>query len=156
GGAWASDSAHYFYLVPDELNRPHQVWRHRLGAGPDVLVYAETDARFELTLRAARSGEPIVIPAAARDTTEGLIIPGADPLATPAVVTPRRRGVEYRIDHLADPAGGAGTLFIVTDDGAPEFRLMRAPVRAPGRENWLPVSCPAIAPARADTRLVRC
>jgi oligopeptidase B len=158
GGAWASDSAHYFYLVPDELNRPYQVWRHRLGtdAANDALVYEEADARFELTLATARSGELVVITAASRDTTEVLIIPAADPVAVPAVVTPRRRGVEYRIDHLADPAGGAGTLLIVTDDGAPEFRLMRAPVRTPGREYWLPVSCPAMAPARADTRLVRC
>jgi oligopeptidase B len=157
-GAWASDSAHYFYLVPDALNRPYQVWRHRLGtdAASDALVYEESDARFELTVRTARSGEVVVITAASRDTTEVLIIPAADPLAAPAVVAPRRRGVEYRIDHLADPAGGAGTLFIVTDDGAPEFRLMRAPVRAPGRENWLPVSCPAMASARDDTRLVRC
>jgi oligopeptidase B len=158
GGAWASDTAHYFYLVPDQLNRPYQVWRHRLGtdSARDVLVYAETDARFELTLQASRSGELIVITAASRDTTEVLIIPAADPAADPVVVAPRRRGTEYRIDHLADPAGGPGTLLIVTDDGAPEFRLMRAPASAPGRENWLPVSCPAIAPARADTRLVRC
>ena len=58
GGAWASDCEHFFYLVPDELNRPHQVWRHRVGSRPgeDVLVYSETDARYELTLRAARSG----------------------------------------------------------------------------------------------------
>jgi oligopeptidase B len=158
GGAWASDSRHFFYLVPDQLNRPHQVWRHEIGqdAAGDVLVYEETDARFELTVQTARSGELVVITAASRDTTEVLIIPATDPLAAPAVVTPRRRGVEYRVDHLADLAGGAGTLFIVTDDGAPEFRLMRAPVRTPGRENWLPASCPATAPARNDTRLVRC
>jgi oligopeptidase B len=158
GGAWASDSAHYFYLVPDDLNRPYQVWRHRLGAdaASDALVHEESDARFELTLETARSGELVVITAASRDTTEVLIIPAADPLAAPAVVTPRRRGVEYRIDHLPDPAGGAGTLLIVTDDGAPEFRLMRAPVSTPGRDHWLPVSCPAMAPARTDTRLVRC
>jgi oligopeptidase B len=158
GGAWAADSAHYFYLVPDDLNRPYQVWRHRLGTGPasDVLVYEESDARFELTLQTTRSGALVVVTAASRDTTEVLIIPAADPLAAPAVVMPRRRGVEYRVDHLADPAGGAGTLLIVTDDGAPEFRLMRAPANSPSREHWLPVSCPAIGPARTDTRLVRC
>ena len=33
---------------------------------------------------------------------------------------------------------------------------MRAPVSAPGRPNWVPVGCPATAPARDDTRLVRC
>ncbi len=171
GGAWASDSAHFFYLVPDELNRPHQVWRHAVGttASADALVYTETDSRYELTLTASRSGELIVITAASRDTTEVWLIEAGAPLAAPKLVEPRRRGVEYRVDHAArlaggpgDPSGdGAGDLLIVTDAGVAnsstaEFTLMRAPVSAPGRRNWVPVGCPATAPARDDTRLVRC
>jgi oligopeptidase B len=158
GGGWSSDSAHFFYLVPDELTRPYQVWRHTVGTPvtADELVYEETDARFDLTLATSRSGELIIITAASRDTTEVRVIPAGRPLNAPAVVEPRRRGVEYRVDHAADPAGGAGDLLIVTDDGAPEFTLMRAPVDAPGRANWTAVPCPAIAPARADTRLIGC
>ena len=154
GGAWASDSAHFFYLVPDELNRPHQVWRHALGTagGADALVYEEGDARFELTLHAARSGELIIITAASRDTTEVRIIAAAAPASGPVLVEPRRRGVEYRVDHLA----GSAELLIVTDDGAPEFTLMRAPAAAPGRASWVPVDCDAIWPARSDTRLLSC
>jgi oligopeptidase B len=160
GGGWASDSRHFFYLVPDGLNRPHQVWRHEIGTlqSADVLIFEEADARFDLTLSTSRSGELIVMTSASRDTTEVRIIPAASPLAEAVVVAPRRRGVEYRIDHLADSAAGPGrgTLLIVTDDGAAEFRLMRAPVAAPGRENWEPVDCAAIAPARPDTRLLGC
>jgi len=157
GGAWSADSRFFFYLVPDGLNRPHQVWRHEIGLAPasDALVYEENDERFDLTLEATRSGELIVITSASRDTTEVRIISGAEPLAAPTVMAARRRGVEYRIDHAADP-DGAGTLYIVTDDGAPEFRLMRAPVATSGRENWTEVACPAVAPARDDTRLLRC
>ena len=157
GGAWASDSAHFFYLVPDALNRPYQVWRHQLGgaAADDVLVYTEDDERYDLTLEASRSGELIIITIASRDTTEVRIIPAAQPLSDPVVVEPRRRGVEYRVDHAADPAG-SGELLIVTDDGAAEFRLMRAPVAAPVRKNWTAVDYAAIAPARSDTRLIRC
>jgi oligopeptidase B len=160
GGGWASDSRHFFYLVPDGLNRPHQVWRHEIGApqSRDVLIYEEPDARFDLTLSTSRSGELIVITSASRDTTEVRIIPAGSPLAEPVVVAPRRRGVEYRIDHLADSASGPGrgTLLIVTDDGAAEFRLMRAPVAAPGPDNWMLVHCAAVAPARDDTRLLSC
>ena len=59
------------------------------------------------------------------------------------------------------PAGDAasaraGWLYVVTDDGEPEFTLMRAPAESPGRANWAPVDCPAIAPARSDTRLLGC
>ena len=163
GGAWASDSAHFFYLVPDELNRPYQVWRHALGtaAEADALVYEETDQRFELTLEASRSGGLIIITAESRDTTEVWLIPAGRPLSMPVVVEHRERGTEYRVDHAADPAGDDGELWIVTNRGAAnssaaEFTLMRAPVAAPGRANWTPAGCPATAPARADTRLLRC
>jgi oligopeptidase B len=158
GSAWSADSRHLFYLVPDELNRPCQVWRHRLGtpAASDVLVLEESDARFELTLCTSRSGEQIIITAASRDTTEVALIPAAEPERAPQVVRPRRRGVEYRVDHAADPAGGSGWLYVVTDDGAPEFTLMRAPAAGPGVGDWTQVACAAVAPARADTRLVSC
>jgi oligopeptidase B len=163
GGAWSSDSAHFFYLVPDDVNRPYQVWRHAIGTPvtEDALVYEESDQRYDLTLAASRSGELIVITIESRDTSEVRIIPAGRPLSSPMVVEPRRRGVEYRVDHLADPAGGPGELLIVTDAGAAnssaaEFTLMRAPVAAPGRANWVAVSCEAVAPARDDTRLLRC
>ncbi len=126
-----------------------------------MLVYEESDARFELTLHASRSGELIVITAASRDTTEVRIIPASQPASAAVLIEPRRRGVEYRVDHVTGAAGDAGELLIVTDDGAgdgsaAEFTLMRAPVAAPGRAHWALVDCAAIWPARSDTRLVRC
>jgi oligopeptidase B len=158
GGAWSSDSEHFFYLVPDTLNRPYQVWRHGLGTPvtEDALIYEETDERFDLTLSASRSGKLIVITVSSRDTSEVHLIAANHAFSPPTVVEPRRPGIEYRVDHAADPAGGPGELLIVTDDGSPEFTLMRAPVRAPGRANWTSVGCPAVAPARADTRLHSC
>jgi oligopeptidase B len=156
GCAWSSDSRYLFYLVPDDTNRPFQVWRHRVGSDPgsDRLALAEPDARFELTLRSSRSAGLILITAESRDTTEVRFIPAAEPEREPALVEPRRAGVEYRADHAAGPDGG--TLYLVTNDGAAEFRLMRTPVTAPGRANWAEVACAALAPARADTRLHAC
>jgi oligopeptidase B len=162
GIAWSADSRHLFYLVPDQLGRPYQVWRHPVGtgAGPDGLVFQEADARFELTLRTSRSGGLVVITAASRDTTEVHVIPAGDPQAAPVMIAPRRPGIEYSVDHArASPGAGrpdAGALYIVTNDGATEYRLMRAPLSAPGRQNWTPVPCAAADPARADTRLVAC
>ncbi len=158
GGAWAADSAHFFYLVPDELNRPYQVWRHAVGTGAeaDVLVYEENDERFGLILEASRSGELIIITSESRDTTEVWLVPASRPLSMPVLVEPRERGIEYRVDHAADPAGGDGELWIVTDRDAVEFTLMRAPVASPGRANWTQAGCLATAPARTDTRLLRC
>ena len=54
--------------------------------------------------------------------------------AEPIVVEPRRAGVEYSVEHVPGPGGGQ--LYVVTNDGAEEFRLMRAPVSRPGRAQW--------------------
>jgi oligopeptidase B len=55
------------------------------------------------------------------------------------------------VDHAR-----GGTLYVVTDSESAEFTLMQAPLDSPGRDHWKRVSCSAIAPARADTRLLRC
>jgi oligopeptidase B len=153
GVAWSRSGEYLFYLVPDQLNRPFQVWRHRLGtrADDDAMIFTEPDARYEITLHESRSGELAVITSASRDTTEVHLISLADPLAVPVLVEQRRRGIEYRVDHAR-----GGSLYVVTDDGEPEFTLMRAPAGSPGRENWAVLDCPAVAPARSDTRLLSC
>ncbi len=157
GVAWSADSQYLFYLVPDELNRPYQVWRHQVGtpAGADALVHEEPDQRFELTLHRSRSGGLAIITAESRDTTEVRAIALNRPLDDPVLIDPRRRGTEYRVDH-ARAADGPGTAYLVTDAEAAEFTLMRVALGAPARAGWQPVKCPAVAPARADTRLVRC
>ncbi|MFZ1992706.1 MAG: prolyl oligopeptidase family serine peptidase [Solirubrobacteraceae bacterium] len=153
GAAWSSDSEYLFYLVPDALTRPSQVRRHRVGttAEADELVLEEPDERFELTLEGSRSGQLAIIRAASRDTADVRVISLGSPLDAPMVIEPRDPGTEY----LVDPAR-SGSLYVVSDSEVADFTLMRAPLRSPSRDHWQPVSCPAIAPARTDTRLHRC
>ncbi|MGH3193583.1 MAG: hypothetical protein ACRDOL_41270, partial [Streptosporangiaceae bacterium] len=58
GLAWSADSRSLLYVVSDASYRPHEVWRHVLGTDPgqDTLAFREEDQRFELTVRATRSG----------------------------------------------------------------------------------------------------
>jgi oligopeptidase B len=151
GLAWAADSRSLLYVVTDAEYRPHEVWRHELGTrrDQDVLVFREDDQRFELSVRATRSGEYLLIETESRDTTETLFVPAADPAAPPAVLQPRQRGTEYRADHARGPDGGH--FYLVSNDAAAEFRLVRAPVRNPGRAAWTEVIAGA-----PDTRLVSC
>ncbi len=141
GGAWAHDrqgDLHFFYTVHDAAYRPCEIRRHRLGTpvSHDVVVLVETDERFELGVRATRSGALVVIWAESRDTRETWVLPTDDALAPPRSVGGRRAGVEYHAEHLlvgstgaqAGEAGEAGTLVVVTNDGAEEFRLTTAPV----------------------------
>ena len=148
-GAWSADSTTFFYTVHDELYRPYQVWRHTIGtpAGSDVCVYQEDDDRFTLTVRTTTSERYVVIESTSRDTTEVWLIPADAPASPPAVVAPRRAGVEYRVDHAVD----TDELLVVTDDGAAEFRLMRAPIDAPARPHWTEA-----AAARPGERLHAC
>ena len=156
GLAWAADSRSLLYVVTDPAYRPHQVWRHELGTAPerDALVYQEDDERFELTVRATRSGAWLLIETASRDTTETLLIPADDTGAAPFVIEPRRPGTEYYADHAGGPDGGE--LYLVTNAGAPEFRLVRGPITTPGPGPWPAARWTEVIGQAGDTRLVRC
>ncbi len=147
GLAWSADSRSVFYTVIDSIHRPYQVWRHDVGtgAGDDVCVFTEDDEQFEVFVRASRSGAVIFIECESRDTTETWCVDATNTRLVPRVVQARRRGIEYRADH------GDGELYLVTNDGATEFRLMKAPVTAPGADGWRKVG-----PLSAGTRLTSC
>ena len=151
GGAWSADAKNFFYTITDAAYRPYQIWRHELGTDPsaDQLVYQEDDARYDLDVRTTCSGEWIVITSACRDTIEQLLVDATQPALPPVVVEPRRKGHEYLVDHGTGPDGGE--LYILTNDAAAEFRLLRAPVRSPGRASWTEVL--AADPAERRSRI---
>ncbi len=136
-GAWSADSSSFFYTVHDDAYRPHQVWRHRLGSSvdDDVCVLSEPDARFELTVRLTRSGDLVVLTARSRETTEVWLVDAHSPAQDATCVEPRRRGVEYDVEHARSEVG-QDMLLLLTNDGATEFRVMEAPRATPGREHW--------------------
>ena len=146
GGAWSADASHFFYTVHDDLYRPHQVWRHRIGSpvASDELVVEEPDERFSLMVRATRSGGLVVIWSESRDTSEVWVVDAAEPTSRPRSVGGRRAGVEYHAEHVVAPDGGSA-LLVVTDDEAPEFQLMSCPVpRGADQDHtaWRPARAP--------------
>jgi oligopeptidase B len=136
GGAWASDSRTFFYLVHDDAWRPHQLWRHTLGTPreEDVLVLEETDEQFSVHARRTRSGALIIVDLTSRDTSEVWLIDAERPHSEPRLVEARRRGIEYIVEH-ARVADGDRAL-IVINDGAQEFRVLSAPLETPDRAHW--------------------
>lgn len=124
GAAWASDSEHYFYVLPDRTMRPWQVWRHRLGSDPDedVLVHQEDDERFYVWVQRSRSGGHVLIFAESATTADARYVPADDPLAEPRPVLPRVDGVMYTVDHRGDD------FWVVTDADAQDGRLLTVPV----------------------------
>ena len=132
GGAFSADSGHYFYVVHDEMYRPHQVWRHRIGSPIDLdeLVMEEADERFDLTVSTTRDRRFVAIHAGSRITDEVSLIPADAPLTAPVSIAGRRDGVQYTVDR-AD-----GELYIVTNRDCVEFSLMVAPARPGDWSSW--------------------
>lgn len=155
-GTWSADSAFFFYVVHDDLWRQHQVWRHRIGtpASADELVLEDPDGQFEVDVETSRTGDLVVISSANRDTSEVWVVDAHRPESPPRSVGGRRRGVEYRAEHVRH-ADGSDELLLVTNDGAQEFRLMRCPVPGPDGQDaasWEPLrpEDPAERLQRAD------
>jgi oligopeptidase B len=121
----------------------------------DELVHEEKDERFYASVDLTRSERFVQFHLGSAVTSEVWVLPADDPLGTFTVVEPRRQGVEYTVEHQG-PQGGAGDaapagadrFLVLTNDEAENFRLMEAPVAAPGRANWVDV-----LPHRSDTRL---
>lgn len=128
GLAWSAGADVVFYVRMDEAQRPHQLWRHRLGTDPagDELVYQEDDRRFSLGAGTTRDTAFILVGLHSTNTSEWRAIPSAQPLATPAVVMARREGVEYALDHLSPADRGDGWFIALTNDDALDFRVLAA------------------------------
>jgi oligopeptidase B len=128
GSAWSADGSTLFYLTVDEAWRPYRVWRHAIGsaAGDDVVVYEEADERFWVGVELTRSEKFVVIDAHSKITSEVRVIPASNPTGEPAVVAPRRQGVEYSVEHHGH------RFLILHNDGAEDFELAYTSADAPG------------------------
>jgi oligopeptidase B len=144
GSAWSADSKTFFYVKPDATMRPFQVWRHTMGmqTSQDALVLQEDDERFEISVELTKSERFILFSSGSQVTSDCRFLPSDQPDGQPALVEPRREGIEYSVDHQED------RFVILTNDGAHDFRLMAAPVSSPGRASWSEV-----VPQRTGVRL---
>jgi oligopeptidase B len=142
--AWSRDGKVLFYVLEDEQEkRPYQLFRHAVGSsGKDELVYEEKDHAFTIEVERSRSKDFIFLTSASHTTSEVRFFGASDPNATLVLLQPRETGHEY----YADARGG--TLFIRTNSGGRNFRLVTAPVWAPRKENWA-----ELVPHREDVML---
>jgi len=133
--AWGNDSRTLFYVQLDSARRPCRLHRHRLGDTPatDVEVHFEADESFFLDVGRTRSRRWLVLDISSHSTSEIRVLDADRPEGEFRTVEPRRHGVEYGLTHHGD------RFYLVTNDEAPNFRLVSAPELAPGRENWRPV-----------------
>ncbi|TDC18720.1 S9 family peptidase [Kribbella albertanoniae] len=126
GSAWSADGSTIFYTKVDDAWRPHQIWRHTLGATDDVLVLEEPDERFWVGVDLTRNEQAIMIALGSKLTSEVYLLDANDPTGELKIVAPRREGVEYDVEHAGDQ------LLITHNADAANFSLATATLDAPG------------------------
>jgi oligopeptidase B len=130
--AWSADNKTLFYTIEDHAKRQYRLYRHVLGTSSDkdVLVYEESDERFNIDVSRTRSKKYIVLGIGSHITSEMRLLDAANATGEFKIVEPRHDGVEYYVaDHDNE-------LFIRTNDTGTNFRLVTAPIAAPGKANW--------------------
>jgi oligopeptidase B len=132
GSAWADDNRTFFYMTADSAMRGNAVWRHVVETprAQDAKVFQEDNVLNNVGLFRSRSGKFVFISDDGFTSSEWRVVPTAAPGAEPRVIAARRPNVEYGVDH-AD-----GFFLIYTNDGARNFRVVRAPESDPTPANW--------------------
>jgi oligopeptidase B len=133
--AWAADPATFFYVTEDPAKRPYRLWRHRLGAPSDDLLFEEPDELFRLHVERSRSRGYVFLASGSHTATEVRFLPAATPDGAWTLVAAREKDHEYDVDHGAGPGGDV--LYIRSNGaGRRNFRLVTAPLADPGPARW--------------------
>jgi oligopeptidase B len=130
--AWAADNRTLFYTVEDAAKRHYRLYRHRLGSAvaQDALVFEERDERFELAVFKSRSRQFIFLESGSHTTSEARFLRADQPDNEFQLIEPRRQEVEYYPDHHGN------FFYLRVNDTGRNYRVVRTPVAAAGRENW--------------------
>jgi oligopeptidase B len=128
--AWAADSSTLFYVEEHETTKRSCRLRRLTLGGPDEVVYEEPDELYDIGVCDSRSEAFVVLAIVSKDTSEIRVIPSAEPRAALRTLVPRRKGIEYYVEHRGDE------FFIRANDRGRNFRLVRAPVDDPSPRNW--------------------
>lgn len=133
GLAWTKDGAGLYYNTLDSAHRADKLYCHILGTDPatDRLVYEERNPVYGMHISPSRSADYLWVVLNSTSSNEVRFLSLAQPGAELRVVVERQAMVEYSVD---DP--GDGRILIRTNAGAPNFRLVEAPVADPRQQNW--------------------
>lgn len=133
---WAADQQSIFYSKQEpETLRSFQVYKHILGSpsSTDQLVYEELDEEFSCMVHKTKSEKFILIHSESTISSEIRFIPADQPKAAFQILQARIPHLEYAADHYGDH------FYIRTNDQAQNFKLVKAPIANPSKENWIEV-----------------
>ena len=142
GVEWACDGMSFFYVTRDAALRPFRIYRHILGTDStqDQLLLEEKDETYGLWLGQSRSKAYILAILHSTTTDEWMLLPNDGSTYEFKSFQPRIQGIEYQVEHAGDH------FFVITNENAQNFKLMRTPLDATTKENW-----EEVIPHRTDT-----
>lgn len=125
---WTSDSRGLVFGYANDNWRTDNIHYHRLGdeVKKARLLYKEADIGFSCDVDLSTQEDWIILGTGDQVTSEIRLIPAADPLAEPILISPRQVGREYDVDVLD------GVLYIHTNDEHVNFRIATASLEKPG------------------------
>ena len=130
---WANDNKTLFYTKQDPITlRSYQIYKHIVGTDQeeDILVYEETDDTFGCYVSKSKSKKYIIIGSYHTSSNEYRYIDANKPESDFVIIQKREKNLEYSVYHYKE------YFYILTNYNAKNFRLMRAFVSAPKKENW--------------------
>ncbi|MGB3625283.1 MAG: S9 family peptidase [Henriciella sp.] len=128
---WGANSDLLYWVERDDNGRPTAVFQRNLETGEDVEIYREADPGFFVGVDKTESEEFITIETGGHTSGEVYVFPADATDPEPKLIAPRKEDEEYSVTHWND------AFYILTNaDGAVDFKLMKAPIDNPGRENW--------------------
>ncbi len=165
------DERTIYFVRADEQNRPYRIVRKMLTVEPgtareitEEVLYDEPDERFFAGISKTLDEQYLFVEIHSKQTSEVMALrllpdveagtpelPAAGPPRGPALFTlvPRREGIEYTVAHCN------GWFLVLTNDDAPDFRLIAGP--APASPGYGPeaasIEWTEVLPHRPGTRL---
>jgi oligopeptidase B len=114
------------------LSVPTKAWRRRLGDAPSesLLLHNETDEKYSVDLHRTLSEKYIFMTLANMKTTEVWFASADAPASDFRCFSPRKEGLEYRVDHARD------SFLITHNENAINFQIAEAPESQPEKANW--------------------
>ncbi|MGZ9166142.1 MAG: S9 family peptidase, partial [Anaerolineales bacterium] len=142
GVEWTRAGRSFLYVTRDPALRPFRIYRHVLGTDPkqDTLLFEEKDETYFLGLTQSRSKAYIMAYLHSTITDEWIYFPNDGTTYEFKSFQPRIKGIEYQVEHAGDH------FFVITNEDAQNFKLMRTALDATTKENW-----EEIIPHRAHT-----
>jgi len=128
---WANDNNTLFVTTEDKVSkRSDKFWRHDIEKDTNSLLYEEKDVLFNAYSGRSRDKKMIFLNSSAATMNEVRYIPATDPTSELKLIQTREEGHEYDADFYD------GEFYIITNLDAENFRVVRAPIDNPGKENW--------------------